>query len=82
MNWKRPWIDKPPEEESYICVFNDGGDEDTYLTVGLAVWNDKEKCHYIEPYWLKIDAYMRFWIELPQPPTMDGKDWFYSHNDT
>lgn len=68
MKWKRPWIDTPPKEDSYICVFNDGGDEDTYLKTGLAVWNDKEKVHYIEPYWLKIDAYMRFWSELPEPP--------------
>jgi len=66
--WKRPWIDSPPKDESYICVFNDGGDEDDYLSTGLAVYNDKEKTHYIEPYWLQIDAYMRFWMELPEPP--------------
>jgi predicted Zn-ribbon and HTH transcriptional regulator len=68
LNWKRPWIEKTPKDRSYICVFNDGGDGDDYLTTGLAVYNDREDTHYIEPDYLQIDAYMRFWCELPKPP--------------
>ena len=71
MDWKRPWIDTPPKDDSYICVYNDGGDKDDYLYVGIALYNEKEKCHNIHPEYLKIDSYMRFWAPLPEPPIMD-----------
>lgn len=77
IKWKRPWINSPAIDESYICVFNEGGDSDDYLKTGIAAWNDKEKIHYIEPYWLPIDAYMRYWCEIPDPP----EDFFLTDNE-
>lgn len=72
--WKRPWgRKKPPEDKSYLCVFNDGGDGDDHLNVGFAYYDSDAKGknkHLIIPEWLNScgDESMRYWKELPELP--------------
>lgn len=69
--WKRPWGKfKPPERKSYLCVFNDGGDGDNNMNVGVAIYDSIYKTHFIYPSWLTSaqDERMVWWKELPNPP--------------
>ena len=71
MKWKRPWgIKKPPEKETYLCVFNDGGRGDDHLNVGVAVYDCDCERHFIYPEWLNSagDEQMRYWKEMPDTP--------------